>query len=72
VFAQYRPLLVPDHGCQLLKVADHEQLHSAERFRAVAKAAQNVVHAVQKVGAHHADLVDHQQVEALDDGDLYF
>jgi hypothetical protein len=65
------PFRILDHRRQLVQVADHQQLHAAEGQRRSGGSAQDMIHPVEQVGPHHADLVDHQQVEALDDVDLF-
>ena len=55
------------HGRQLLQVANHEQLHSAEGFAMVAETAQHRVHGIEQVAAHHRHLVDDKQVERGND-----
>ncbi len=64
------PIGVFHHRRQLMQVADEQQLHPAERHGAAAMAAENTVHPVQQVGADHADLVDHQKIEAFNEIDL--
>ena len=55
---------------QLLQVANHQQLNSAEREVSIAKPAQRIVDGVQQVGAYHAYLVNYQQIHAA--YDVYF
>ena len=49
-----------------MQVADHQQLHPAEWQIAGAIAAKYGVHAIEKVGAHHADFIDDQKIKAPD------
>ena len=68
--AQQLPLVVLHDGCELLQVADQQELDAAEGFAAVAVAAQDAVDGVEEIGAHHADFVDDEQVHAADHRDL--
>ena len=70
IFFEQLPFVVLDYGRELLQVAYHQHLYAAERPVASAVAAQHIVHRVQKVGSDHADLVDHEQVDAANDVDL--
>ena len=45
-------------------------LDAAERFAAVAVAAEDAVDGVEEVGADHADFVDDEEVHAADEGEL--
>jgi len=70
VVLQEIPFVILHDGRELLEVADHQELDAAERLAAVAVAAQDAVHGIEQVGAHHADFVDDEQVHAADHGDL--
>jgi hypothetical protein len=70
VLPQHVPLLLLHHGGQLVEVANHQQLHPAEGLGMVPVAAQHLVHGVEEVGPHHADFVNHEQVEAFDEADF--
>src|SRR5690554_5300447 len=70
VFAQQSPVLLAHHGCQLLQVADHEQLYAAKGQVAVSKAAQYPVDGIEEVGPHHAYFVDDEEVETADEVDF--
>ncbi len=70
VFAQQGPVLLAHHGCQLLQVADHEQLYAAKGQVAVSKAAQYPVDGIEEVGPHHAYFVDDEEVETADEVDF--
>ena len=72
VAAEHGLVAGSDHGCELLKVADHEELHSAEGEGRAAIFAQGIVDGVEEVGAHHGDLVDDEEVESADDAKLLF
>ena len=61
------PFRLLDHGRQLVQIADHQQLHPAKGQLGAAVAPQDAVDAVEQIGPDHADLVDHQEIEALDD-----
>ncbi len=65
------PVDVFDHRRKLMQVADQQQLHAAKGQIAAAVTAQNSVNAIQQVGPNHAYLINHQQVEAFDDIDLF-
>ena len=60
---QQFPVLRLDDGRQLVQVADHQQLHPAERTLVITVSAKHVVHGVEQVCPHHTDFVDHEQVE---------
>ena len=53
-----------------MQVADQQQLHPAKRQFTAPMAAENAVDPIKQIGPHHADFIDHQQVEAFDDIDL--
>ena len=57
------PVFRPDDGRQLVQVANHKHLNSAEGSRVLTVAAKHVVHGVEQVRPHHADLIDHEQVK---------
>ena len=57
------PFVVFHHRGQLLQVANEQQLHPAEGAVVASVAAHDRVDGVEQVGAHHAYLVDHEQVE---------
>ena len=64
VLREHVPLLWLHHRCQLLQVANHEQLHSAEGQMRLTEAPQYGIHGIQYVGTYHTYLVDDKQVEA--------
>ena len=63
-------VLLLDNRRKLLQIAYHEQLDTAKGLMTVAVAAQDVVHGVEQVGAHHADFINDQQIETTQDVDL--
>ena len=67
VFGEQLPLFVAGDRGELLEVAYQQHLHAAEGTAAVTVAAQHVVDRVEQVGPDHADLVDHEKVEAADE-----
>ena len=66
ITAFFMPRAAGDRG-ELLEVAYQQHLHAAEGTAAVTVAAQHVVDRVEQVGPDHADLVDHEKVEAADE-----
>ena len=64
------PVFRLDDRRQLVQVADHEQLNAAESARVVTVAAKHVVHGIEQVCPHHADLVDHEQVKRAEQLDF--
>ena len=60
-------LLGGHHRGELLQVANHEQLHTAEGHMVVAEPAQHGVDGVEQVAPHHRYLVDDEQVERGDE-----
>ena len=66
------PLLVAHDRSQLLQVSNQQQLHAAERFARIAVPPEHVADRIEHVGADHADLVDHQQVDAANNGYFLF
>ena len=70
VRSQKFPVFRLDDGRQLVQVADHEQLHAAESAGVVTIAAKHVVHGIEQICPHHADLVDDDQVQRPEQ--LYF
>ena len=50
-------------GGELVYVANHQQLHSAERLVVVAHSSHHGINGVEQVGAHHRYLVDDEQVD---------
>ena len=56
-----------DHGCELVKVTDHQQLHTAKGPCRITVSSQHIVDGIEQVAAHHGDLVDDQHVERADD-----
>ena len=57
-----------NHWCQLLQIAYHQELHTAERqVVALAVLAKHRVDGVEQIAAHHTDFIDDQQVDASDD-----
>ena len=67
---QQHPFVILHHGSQLLQVPDQQQLHPAESLVTVPVTTQHVIHRVQQIRPHHTHLVDHQQVDRLDN--IYF
>ena len=67
VLLQKLPFLRLGHRGKLMQIAYHEQLHSAKGLGAAAVPPQGCVHGIQQVGPDHADLVDNQEVQALND-----
>lgn len=66
------PVFVSDNGRQLLYVANHKQLHTAERDVRVSDVSQSVVNLVEEVGPDHAYLVDDEEFECSDDVEFLF
>ena len=60
-------LLICDNRCQLLQVANHQQLHPAKRQTTVTETSQHMVYRIKQVATHHAYLVDNQQIHRADD-----
>ena len=58
------PVIVFEHGGQLLQVADHEQLYTAKGFVTALVFAQDLINSIQNVSAYHADFIDDQQIKA--------
>lgn len=57
-----------NHGCQLLQIAYHQELHTTERqVVALAILAKHGVYSIEQIAAHHTDFVDYQQVDTADD-----
>ena len=56
-------LLVGDHRCKLLHIANHQQLHTPEGTAAAPIASQHSIHRVEQIGSHHAYLINNQQIE---------
>ena len=63
VFHEGFTIFLTHHGGQLLKVANHQELHSPKRSRVGAQATERSIHAVQEVGTHHGDFVDDDEIE---------
>ena len=62
-----------NHRSQLLQIAYHQELHTAERqIVALAVLAKHRVDGVEQIAAHHTDFIDDQQVDASDDVSLEF
>ena len=66
VLAQHRPLVLLYYRSQLAEVANHQELHSAERAVLVFVEAQHGIYLVEQVGTHHGNLVDDEEVECTD------
>ena len=64
VLREHVPLLGFHHRCQLLQVAYHQQLHSAERQMGLTETPQYGIYGIQYVGTHHTYLINDKQVEA--------
>ena len=58
--AQQIPLIVLDHGRQLVQVANHQQLHAAKRLLVAPIAPQHVVNGIEQIGPDHRNLVNNQ------------
>ena len=63
VLMQCFAVFIAHHRGQLLKVANHQELHTTKRSSVDADAAESSVHAVQKVGTHHRDFVNDNEIE---------
>jgi len=72
VRAQQAPVLFFHHGSQLLQVAYHQELNTAERFRAITIPTQYSINCIQLIGTYHTDFIDHQQVHTTDNIDFFF
>ena len=70
VRSQKFPVFRLDDRRQLVQVADHEQLHAAKSARVVTIAAKHVVHGIEQVCPHHADLIDDEQVKGAEQLDF--
>ena len=57
---QHPPFLFFHDRCQLLQIADHQQLHPAERFVPVSVTAEHIAHSIQQIRPDHTDLVDNE------------
>ena len=64
------PLLFGDHRCQLLHIANHQQLHPAKGTAAATVAPHDGIDGVEQVGTHHAYLIDDKQVHGADNVDF--
>ena len=64
--AQQCFVLRRDNRCELLQITNHQKLNPSERTGITPVFPQCVVDSVQKVGAHHWDFINHQQVERPD------
>ena len=67
ILAQEAPLTILHHRSQLAEVANHEQLHPSEGAVAILVKTQYGINLVEKVGTHHGDLINDEQVERTDD-----
>ena len=57
-----------NHGCQLLQIAYHQELHTTERqIVALAILAKHRIYSIEQIAAHHTDFVDNEQVDTSDD-----
>ena len=57
-----------NHGCQLLQIAYHQELHTTERqIVALAILAKHRIYSIEQIAAHHTDFVDNEQVDTADD-----
>ena len=68
---QQRPLVLFHHGSQLLQITDQQQLHPTERLVLGAVTTQHIIHRIQQICPYHTDLVNHQQINRLDNIDLF-
>ena len=56
------------HGCELVRIAEHHDLHTPERLGPAApRLSQRPVDRIHQVGVDHRDLVDHQGVDRVQD-----
>ena len=72
-----RPVVIVDvaqlvaarrHRRQLVRVAEHHDLHAAERLGAApTRLTQRAVDGIHQVGVHHRDLVDDERVDRVQD-----
>jgi hypothetical protein len=72
-----RPVVVPHvaqlvaarrHRSELIRIAEHDDLHAAERLGATpARHAQRTVHGIHQIGVDHRDLVDHERLDRVQD-----
>ena len=72
VLAEQIGLLVSHDRSELLQVADHQELHAAERSGSVAESSQHGIHCIQKVASHHTDLIYHKDIYRAYDAALFF
>lgn len=73
MFFQKLFLLCRNHWCQLLQIAYHQELHTAERkVVTLAVLTKHGVNGVEQIAAYHTDFIDDQQVDASDDVSLEF
>lgn len=57
-----------NHGCQLLQIAYHQELHTTKRqIVALAILAKHRIYSIEQIAAHHTDFVDNEQVDTADD-----
>lgn len=50
-----------NHGCQLLQIAYHQELHTTERqIVALAILAKHRIYSIEQIAAHHTDFVDNE------------
>lgn len=62
-----------NHGCQLLQIAYHQELHTTKRqIVALAILAKHRIYSIEQIAAHHTDFVDNEQVDTADDIALEF
>ena len=67
MLSQQFPFFVGDDGRKLEKIADIEHLHPAEWEEWLpAEMPEYGIDGVERVGAHHADLIDDQQFQFLE------
>ena len=61
------PLVFLYNWRELLSIAYHQKLHSAERLVVASVAAQSHIHCIKQVGPDHRDLVYNEEVKGTDD-----
>src|SRR5574344_543373 len=66
IAAEHSLLAESNHRRELLEVTNHQQLHTAKGARALPETAQNGIHGIQQVTAHHTDFVDYKKVQRSD------
>ena len=62
---QDRPALRIDHRRKLVRIANQDHLHAAERRAVLPVRAQGAVYRFQQVAPHHGDFVDDDRLRRL-------